>query len=123
MKQFFAFLLILCHVNGSMLLPQVAEEDVYTANGMQADDINSVVEYIDQVILGNEDDTPEDEDDDSGQHFHLVKQVDTPYTQVVTEIFSKAAVEIKKHNYAGFKNKTIPSPFFEILVPPPDHSA
>lgn len=107
-------------MNGSMLLPQVAEEDVFVANGVEIDDINSVTEYIDQVILGNEDDTPEDEDNDNGQQFHLTKQIDIKYTQVVTEIESPVAVELKKINYAEFINNTIVSPFFEIPVPPPD---
>ena len=73
MKKIVAFILLLCHMNTSMFLPQMDEEDVYIASGQQVDDINSVVEYVDQVMLGHKDDTPEDEDDDSGQNFLLVE--------------------------------------------------
>jgi hypothetical protein len=36
MKRFLAFILLLSHINTSMLLPQVPEVDVYDANGNQA---------------------------------------------------------------------------------------
>lgn len=51
-----------------MLLPQVAEDDVFM-NGNYVDDINSVAEYVQQNLLQFDDETPEDEDDDNGQNF------------------------------------------------------
>src|SRR5215203_1092819 len=81
MKNLLAFLVLISHMNFSMFLPQMAEVDIYDANGMQQDDINSLIEYVDQVVLGNHDDTPEDEDDDSGQNFSLAKTVDYLYQQ------------------------------------------
>ena len=62
MKKVFAFILLLCHLNTSMFLPQVDEDDQYDAHGQQIDDLNTVSEYIDQVVLGDVDKTPEDED-------------------------------------------------------------
>lgn len=70
MKRLLAFLLLLSHMNTSMFLPQVPEVDVYNHDGEQIDDINSVVELF-MVYLGW-DTVPDDEDNDSGQQFHLV---------------------------------------------------
>ena len=50
-----------------MFIPQVNEADIFTTAGTESDDINSLVEYIDQVVLGHTDAHPEDEDDDSAR--------------------------------------------------------
>jgi hypothetical protein len=52
-----------------MFIPVVDEKDVYDARGRQINDINTFIEYVDQVILGNTDLTPEDEDDDQPHYF------------------------------------------------------
>jgi hypothetical protein len=41
MKKLLAFILLLSHMNTSMFLPQVPEDDIYDGNGNQVDDINS----------------------------------------------------------------------------------
>jgi outer membrane lipoprotein-sorting protein len=46
MKRVFAFIILLCHLNTSMFLPQIAEDDVFDANGKQVDDVNSVIENV-----------------------------------------------------------------------------
>ena len=84
-KKLAAFLLLLSHINSSMLLPQADELDVY-ANGQQTDDINTVVEYIQQEVLDIPDETPEDEDDDKGQNLISWKWGDEAFQQVFTQI-------------------------------------
>ena len=70
MKKILAFFLLISHMNTSMFLPQVPEDDVYDTNGNQLDDINSIVEYV-MVKIGL-DHTADDEDNDSGQNLHVV---------------------------------------------------
>jgi hypothetical protein len=64
-----AYILLFIHVNTSMFIPVIDEKDVYDVYGRQIDDINTFFEYVDQVILGHTDITPEDEDDDQPHYF------------------------------------------------------
>ena len=71
MRRVLAFIVLLSHMNTSMLLPQCAIPDVYDSNGNQIDDITSIVELI-RVDLGY-DHHADDENDDSGQSFHVAR--------------------------------------------------
>lgn len=119
MKKGLTLILLFCHMNFSMFLPQVAEVDRFNIHGQEQDDINSVIEFIDQIILGNVDTTPEDEDDDSGQHFLLIKTVDVFNNQTITEIAS-ASIAAASVKYPVFKNGNLPFSFFDIVSPPPE---
>lgn len=120
LKKVIAFIILLCHMNTSMFLPQVAECDIYNSSGEQEDDINSVVEYVDQVILGHHDNTPEDEDDDSGQNFHLAKDVNYFFQPFFTPLERKLIVTSKKKRYAIFQTRKISAVYFDIISPPPE---
>jgi len=115
MKKFLAFFVLISHMNTSMFLPQAPEQDVYDANGNQLDDITSLVELV-RVKLGY-DHHADDENDDSGQNFHIVN---TTYT------IEPASREIKRdfdlnnsRHFPDFIESKIPSVSYDILVPPP----
>jgi len=103
-----------------MFLPQVAEDDQYDTAGRQMDDINSVSEYIDQVILGNEDPTPEDEDADNGQNFHIVKTVEYNHQQTSISIQRAAFIEIGIHEFSEYMLPQLSLPTLDVATPPPD---
>lgn len=105
-------------MNYSMFLPQVAEQDTYDNNGQQTDDINSLAEYI-QVALGY-DHTPDDEDDDSGQNFHLAKAFEYFYEQ--TPIVHERAefAKVSENNFSEYKEFPFQSIATEVVTPPPD---
>src|SRR5450755_4028384 len=90
------FIVLLVHINGSMFLPQVAEQDIYDAQGNQEKDINTVIEYVSEVILGKHDKDPIDNDNDDGQNFHLVKIVDYYFQLDFTDIKHKPLVAAAK---------------------------
>ncbi len=113
------FIVLLVHINGSMLLPQVAECDIYTAGGQQKDDINSVIEYLDKVILEHDTTNPVDEDNDQGQNFHLVKMVDYCYAIEFTTITHKPAIITSSFKYALLPAVKLYPVTLEILAPPP----
>lgn len=117
MKKVFAFILLLSHMNTSMFLPQVAEEDQYDANGQQIDDINSVVEYI-AVSLGY-DHTADDEDDDSGQNLHLAKAFDYNFEQQYS-LLQETFAEQHKNEFSGFVTARIEPVSFDVVTPPPE---
>ncbi len=120
MKKCIAFILLISHMNTSMFLPQVQEDDVYDANGQQVDDINSIVELI-NVELGY-DKTADDEDDDTGQNFHLVKNIEYSFQQQFSEIERIDFTEIKKKAVTKYKMPAIKTLAYDILTPPPDLS-
>lgn len=104
-------------MNTSMFLPQVAEHDVYDAQGNQIEDINSVTELI-MVSLGI-DRIPEDEDDDTGQNFQLVRVADCVFhpffSQIKSTGFSAKAPEL----YGDFTNNKISLIVYDLIIPPP----
>ncbi len=101
-----------------MFLPQVQENDVYTKDGQQVDDINSVLEFI-AVQLGV-DKTPDDEDDDSGQNFHLVKAFDYNFEQQYILIEREDFVPVQKHTFSEYKTAKLQLLVYDILTPPPE---
>lgn len=117
MKRFLSLIVLLCHINASMFLPQVAEEDVYDAHGMQVDDVNSLVEYF-QVALGY-DHHADDEDDDNGQNFHLVKTIEYKCQQVVTITITRSCCAIPPRLFIQTNDAAFQSAIPDISTPPP----
>jgi hypothetical protein len=105
-------------MNTSMFLPQVQEEDTYNENGEQVDDINSIVELI-SVELGY-DKTADDEDDDSGQNFHVVKLPEYSFQQQSVLIERTDFKEINRKAFSEYKVPSVKSVVSDIVTPPPD---
>ncbi len=117
MKKLLAFILLISHMNVSMFLPQVPESDVYDENGKLADDINSVVEYV--MVKFGIDHHADDEDDDNGQNFHLVKIAEYGFQPVFTTLNPNNNFEIKPALYGFYKENKAPNISFDIIIPPP----
>ena len=102
-------------MNTSMFLPQVPEQDVYDANGNQLDDITSIVELV-RVKLGY-DHHADDENDDSGQNFHMTN---VNYTIATPEhpIKKEFAINTSKNFHDCIESK-ISSVCYDIIIPPP----
>jgi hypothetical protein len=113
------FIVMLVHINGSMFLPQVPEQDIYNAQGQQEKDINTVIEYIDEVIIGNHDKDPVDEDNDDGQNFHLVKIVDYYFEIDFAPVKHKPLISATKQQFCLFSEEKLHPVILDILAPPP----
>lgn len=105
-----------------MFFPMVDETDVYEQQGKQKDDINSLAEYINQVLLGHRDNTPEDEDDDQAHYYHarnahrfIVSAFE------VRPVFSAPTIEFKKAPQYGVSvvQPTV-TVSYDITAPPPE---
>ena len=120
LRKVLAFLLLISHMNTSMFLPQVTEQDAYDSTGSPINDINSVFEFVNVVVLGHHQNPPVDEDDDNGQNFHLIKMVNYCFLPYFTEIHEKPAIDTETIAVFPYfnENKTEPG-FFSIQVPPP----
>ncbi len=118
MKKLLAFLLLVSHMNTSMLLPQVPEADLFDTNGNHIDDINSMVEYF-AVIFGY-DHTADDEDNDDGQNFHLVKTADCNSEHSFFLNTQDKLRKIIRTNFSNLQSTKIETISFDIITPPPD---
>ncbi len=118
-RKLLVFVVMLVHVNGSMFMPQGAEQDVYNAQGQQQKDINTVIEYIDEVCLNHHQNNPVDQDNDQGQNFHLVKLIDYYYVPDLTPVKQRISTAASKPHFAVFADAGIPSVTLDILAPPP----
>jgi hypothetical protein len=65
----FAYILLFIHINTTMFVPVTDEKDVYDACGRQINDVNTFLSIINHSILGNDEITREDEDDDLPHYF------------------------------------------------------
>jgi hypothetical protein len=101
-----------------MFLPQGAEEDQYDKNGNQIDDINSMVEFI-SVSLGY-DHTADDEDDDSGQNFHIVKAFDYNFEQPFSLLQNDAVSKKSNNEFPDYVMARIKPVCFDVITPPPE---
>ena len=102
-----------------MFLPQVAEQDMYNAQGQQLKDINTVIEYVDEVIMDKHDKSPVDQDNDQGQNFHLVKIVDYYFELDFTTVKHRPVTTASKKEFCAFSEKKIHDVTLDILAPPP----
>lgn len=118
MKRLLALLVLLSHMNTSMFMPQVQEQDIYDASGKKIDDINSVIEYI-GVTLGI-DHTADDEDDDTGQYFHVIKAAPYYSPQHIAEVRGKKCPVIKSRCFTEYKPVRLKRIALEIITPPPE---
>lgn len=122
MRKLIAIFLLLMHVNTSMFIPVMEEVDIFDAHGMQYDDINSTYEYVDQVVLGHEDSTPEDEDDDHAHEFNMVHmKIFVVPRFIISEPAEKnaAGAGMAKPDFVIRPEDKWASAFHDIIVPPP----
>lgn len=115
MKGYIAFILLLLHVNSSMLLPQAPMQDVFDANGNQADDISSILELI-RVDLGF-DHHSDDENNDNGQNFHITH---CEYTiKSIQQDSNHQPIKEETNHFVDHLVQNFSLIFYDILVPPP----
>ena len=107
-------------MNASMFLPQIAEDDLYDSSGTQLDDVNSVIEYF-QVALGY-DHHADDEDDDNGQNFHLVKNVEYNFQQMFFPIEPVVVASVISAAFYHRNENNFQTVVLDIITPPPDLS-
>ena len=114
-----AFLLLISHINFFMFIAQVDEVDVYDAHGCRINDINSLAEYVNDIILHHSNRPRPDEDDDNARYFHFVKLDGYSFGHQVV-ISGSIPAEIKgKKTPLYNSNQKLLSVFYDVVTPPP----
>lgn len=120
MKKVFAFILLFCHLNTTMFLPRLGEVDVFDREGKQVDDINSFTEYVDEVVLGNTDESPEDEDDDSSLDLNIASTCVYFFQPSYSDIPDKEMAVAINQQFPDYLISEIASVSYDIFSPPPE---
>jgi len=121
MRKLLVYIVLLMHVNTYMFFPMVDETDVYEANGTRRDDINSLAEFINQILLGHRDSTPEDEDDDQAHYYHI----NSAHRYVVTQYIAQPPVSrftpeySLKPYYGALPVQKLATVAYDVAAPPP----
>lgn len=122
MPRLFAYILLFIHINTTMFVPVVEEIDIYDNHGQQIGDINTAMDFIDQVILGNTDVTLSDADDDQPHFF--TGSTSLPYyifTPQETGCCKKRAYNHRiLPSYSLLPVQKTLSIAYDIVTPPPD---
>jgi hypothetical protein len=87
--------------------------------GRQIDDINSILEYFDEVVLGNVDATPDDEDDDEAHYYQCLK-IDYYFHNKYKGFNPLTFSILKKPTFFPLKERFVPFFLPEVISPPPD---
>lgn len=122
MHKIIAIILLILHVNTSMFIPVAGQLDMFNTRGVVVDDVNSVYELVDQVLLGNED---RSKDTDSERHENYFGAVNlmifiAPESQLTPIHTAPATISwVVKPDYIFRPEDKWTSVTHEIIVPPP----
>lgn len=121
MRTLLLYIVILMHVN-TMLIPIMNGSDSVDAKGRPHDEINSVIEYVYQVMLNNKDRTPEDEDSEHDQSavvsYHKGQHCIVSLFEIKFSV--PFSMDGRKKNYFPLEVDKVPAISYDICVPPPD---
>lgn len=97
------------------------EVDMYDQDGNQVNDINTLVQFVDQAILGHERKAHSDSDDDQAHFFSMLKVQQFVINPVICfnsrkQEFEPAAVKLM---YGLFNDRALQSIAHDVLAPPP----
>ncbi len=104
------------HLNYFMFIPQVDEQTLYDKNGVAVNDINSLSEFVSDVILHNKEHR-KDEDDNNARYFHGIKST----CNTVPRLSAVRPFTFNPDSHlCPFDISAKPlSPFHEVIKPPP----
>ena len=107
------------HINTFMFFPAVPESDVDAVSGQQTDYVNTIFEYVNQVILGNPDSTPGDSRGQSHFFHHIVKVQQCVLFHFSIPPARDFSIKTDKVKYAVMHDNIGPELSYEIVTPPP----
>lgn len=115
-RRILAIFFILSNLNASMLLPE-GDGFLYADNcNGNTDNINSLAEYINEIVLDNPDHSSDDQNAD--QDFHYAKQT-VYHCQVPETRITWAAPDAGSRDFGEQIIPKIIPLHYEVIIPPP----
>ena len=103
-----------------MFIPVADEQDEYDSKGRQLDDINSIAQYIKDVLIEHRKGKHTDTDDDQAHYFTAVK-CDYYLFQQIKILEPASANYDHSKNYCNYIESSFQQHSPELLIPPPKH--
>lgn len=120
MQKLLVILVLMLHINTSMFIPVLDEMDCYDASGRQVGDINTLIQFIEQVFLGKTHHSASDQDDDQAHYFNISYHAHH-YIACKPVVFAlQAPVFVpEKKKYHQLRDTSPLAGTGEVIVPPP----
>jgi hypothetical protein len=116
LKDLIALILLLAHVNFSMLIAQLDETDAYDQSGQQREDVNSIVEYLaDALHIKHK--PLKDSDDDNARYFHASKFDERNFEQL--GVTTREYFLVQRVKFSIYPEALTGQIYSEIQGPPP----
>jgi hypothetical protein len=120
MKRIIGLLFMLIHLNTSMFIPVMDEEDIFDAHGCQINDINTLTQFISQEIMGHTKTITKDQDDDQAHYFNSLKSHQVTFNYFQTVVMTEQTVQVKDVIYlASLNDRHVASVTYDVAAPPP----
>jgi hypothetical protein len=120
MKRIIAFSLLCLFINSSMLLPQVDESCLHHSCGKQSNHVNSLLEWVDEVLLEHVDTTPEDEDDENTFINSMIDETCCHRSQQKHDLQPHQILLTDACKFAEYAAGKLPSLILDVTAPPPE---
>ena len=119
MKRVIGLLLLLIHINTSMFIPVIDEQDMYDEHGHQVNDITTLTQFISQEILGHKNTVDKDQDDDQA-HFFNIKVHEYTFNITPVEIVNEGIHPQSSTRYnTPTDDNSLSSVNYDVIAPPP----
>jgi len=122
MTKVFSYILLFLHIATTMFIPVADEKDIFDARGRQINDVNTIFDFVNHVVLGNTEVTQQDEDDDQPHYFTGSSSVS--YYIANPEQITCTRQEPSTNDLAvAYPLLAVKKPLaiaYEILTPPPE---
>jgi hypothetical protein len=102
-----------------MFIPQLDESDIFDKHGRQVGDINSLAEYIDNVVLGHDASNAADEDNDNPYDYHVTKVNAYSFSQQSYELKPVIHTELTDTRYPEYIAQDPTKGFDLLTIQPP----
>lgn len=123
MKRIIAFSLLCLFMNSAMLLPQVDEQWLHHSCSKHSNHVNSLVEWVDEVLLEHEDNSPEDEDDKKTFVNSMIDEGFCHRQHQRQDLLPYLLPSADDGRFADYKEGKLLNLTLDISVPPPEATA
>ncbi len=112
--------MLLVHMNGSMFLPRLPEHEMPDTIGHACHEVNSLVEWVDEVAMEHLDETPEDQDGEGEQQLETPVSADySHHNGYEKHLMLHRCCWTEPQRWAHVTN-SLREAHFDISTPPPE---
>jgi hypothetical protein len=120
MKRIIAFSLLCLFINSSMLLPQVGASCLHDNGGKQSNHVNSLLGWINEIVLEHTDTTPVGEDSDNSFFNSNIDETFCHRSQHKHDLQPQDILLPDGCKFAEYAEGKLPCLIMDVTAPPPE---